>query len=135
MCHEVGFMCFCLSVMRRAPDERSCKPSTFWKPSPSLEDHNPLDKPSPGSSLCNSHQCQTPCLLSTNSLSRTSYARQPARSPTLPTDLPTWTPGVNLPGINPRIDDRSSQASSLTSTSSRFQPQPVSVSDPPQCIK
>ncbi|KAK5604624.1 hypothetical protein CRENBAI_014142 [Crenichthys baileyi] len=114
---------------------RSCKLSTFWKPSPSLEDHKPPDKPSPGSLLCSSYLCQTPCSLPTDSLSRTSCARQPARSPTLPTDFPTWTPGLNLPGINRHIDDRSSQPSSLTTTSYRFQPRPVPVSDSPQCIK
>ncbi|MEQ2240156.1 hypothetical protein ILYODFUR_011936 [Ilyodon furcidens] len=116
------------------PHEWSCKLCAFWKPSPS-QDHNPLDKPSLCSSLCSSYLCQMPCSLPTYSLSRTSCAHQPTCSPTLPTDFLTWTPGVNLPGINPRIDNRSSQPSSLTSTSSRFQPRPVPVSDSPQCIK
>ncbi|MED6243074.1 hypothetical protein ATANTOWER_014491, partial [Ataeniobius toweri] len=59
--------------------------------------------------LCSSYLCQTPCSLPTDSLSRTSCARQPAHSPTLPTDFPTWTPGVNLLGTNPHIYDRTSQ--------------------------
>ncbi|KAK5609534.1 hypothetical protein CRENBAI_006356 [Crenichthys baileyi] len=62
-------------------------------------------------------------------------ARQPARSQTLPTDLPTWTPGINLPGTNLCIDHRTSQPSSLTSTSSRFQPRPEPSPDSPQRIK
>ncbi|MEQ2253025.1 hypothetical protein ILYODFUR_027805 [Ilyodon furcidens] len=73
-----------------------------------------------------------PCSLPTDSPSRTSCARQPARSPMLSTDLSTWTPGVDLPGTN--IDDRTSQPSSLTSTSSRFQPRPVPIPDSPQHI-
>ncbi|MED6295523.1 hypothetical protein CHARACLAT_032709 [Characodon lateralis] len=107
--------------------------------------------------------CPTPCSLPTDSASQTSCARQPACSPTLPTDLQTWTPGVNLPGTNLCIDDRTSQPSSLSSTvspllflhkvndlhnsssslanpdcpsqSSRFHPQPVTIPDSSQPIK
>ncbi|MED6244227.1 hypothetical protein ATANTOWER_000077 [Ataeniobius toweri] len=85
------------------PHEWSCKLSTFWKPSPFLEEHNPPDKTSPA---------VTPC------------ARRPARSPrtpflrqVVPASSPTWTPGTN-----PRIYDHISQPFSMTSISSWFQP-------------
>ncbi|MEQ2186512.1 hypothetical protein GOODEAATRI_029302 [Goodea atripinnis] len=72
----------CLKFISAATS-RSCKLSTFWKPSPTLEDHTPPDKLNPGSSFCSSYLCQTPYSLLTDSFSQTGCPCQPARSPTL----------------------------------------------------
>ncbi|MEQ2279770.1 hypothetical protein AMECASPLE_012762 [Ameca splendens] len=94
----------CLSSVQpkltSAATSRSCKLSTFWKPSPFLEEHNPPDKTSPAVTL---QFLPVPdALLAPHRLPFSDKLFPPARP--LPMDFPTWTPGVN-----PHIYDRTSQ--------------------------